>query len=496
MSFNSLEFLLFFPIATFIYFLLPHRWRWVHLLAASCLFYMWFIPVYIFILFFIITVDYIAGILIEGANGPRRKGFLVMSIIANVGILSLFKYDNFLAGLINDLLRLVGLSTHQLPYLNLLLPIGLSFHTFQAMSYTIEVYRGHQPAERHFGIYALYVMFYPQLVAGPIERPQHMLPQFHERKRFNAADISSGLRLMMWGMFKKVVIADRLAEITGPIFNAPHSFTPMALLIATSLFSFQIYCDFSGYSDIALGSARVMGFRLMQNFNMPYHSRSLPEFWRRWHISLTSWFRDYLYLPLGGNRVSTPRWCFNLFFVFLISGVWHGANITFVIWGALHGTYIIIFVTTQKFWKQLVRLSGLSRIHWLYDHLRILLTFTLVSIAWPFFRGNNLSEGYYFFSRIPEGMKELASFCLHGNWSWEILKFRLGNFPVHGTVLALSIFLIGALETIQFLQRRYDLSLVIQREPVYIRWTAYYMLIAVILFCGVFGNKQFIYFQF
>ena len=317
MLFNSFEFLVFFPVVTILYFLLPHRFRWFHLLAASCYFYMAFVPVYILILFGTIVVDYFAGILIENAQGARRKWYLVMSILANVGALAFFKYYNFFTDNVNHLLHIANAGT-SLPLLNIILPIGLSFHTFQAMSYTIEVYRGNQKAERHFGIYSLYVMFYPQLVAGPIERPQNLLHQFHEPHTFEYANVVSGLRQMLWGMVKKMIIADRLASVCDPVFNDPAHNSGIGLAIAAVFFAFQIFCDFSGYSDIAIGAARVMGFKLMTNFNNPYHSRSISEFWKRWHISLSTWFKDYLYISLGGNRVSIPRMYFNLFFVFLV----------------------------------------------------------------------------------------------------------------------------------------------------------------------------------
>src|SRR5262245_25802672 len=300
MLFNSLQFCVFFFVVTSLFFVLPHRWRWLLLLIASCYFYMAFIPVYILILGFTIVIDYIAGILIEDAQGKKRKFLLIASLIANVGVLFVFKYFNFLANSFTDLAT--ALSGQQVAHIGLriILPIGLSFHTFQSMSYTIEVYRGNQKAERHFGIYALYVMFYPQLVAGPIERPQNLLPQFRQNHNFDYQRVTSGLRLMAWGLFKKTVVADRLALFVNKIYAEPGSFDGPVLLLATLFFAFQIYCDFSGYSEIAIGSARVMGFNLMQNFDRPYHARSISEFWRRWHISLSTWFRDYLYFPLGG----------------------------------------------------------------------------------------------------------------------------------------------------------------------------------------------------
>src|SRR5450432_1057204 len=353
MSFISLQFLVFFMVVTLGYYQLRNqRMRISLLLAASCYFYMAFVPKYILILGGMIVIDYLAGLQIARSSGKSRKAWLIVSIIANVGVLAFFKYFNFLFGTIEPLIHWASPGT-DVPFLKILLPIGLSFHTFQAMSYTIEVYRGRQPAEKDFLTYALYVMFYPQLVAGPIERPQNVLPQMHEKKYFDYDNVTDGLKLMMWGMFKKVVIADRLVKLTDPIFNHPRDHTPLALLLAAVFFSFQIFCDFSGYSDIALGSARVMGFRLMVNFNKPYQSRDISEFWKRWHISLSSWFRDYLYISLGGNRVSVPRWYFNLFFVFLVSGFWHGANWTFIAWGALHGFYLVFAIFSHKARKRM-----------------------------------------------------------------------------------------------------------------------------------------------
>ena len=397
MLFNSLEFLVFFPVVTVLFFLLPHRYRWLHLLVASCVFYMAFIPAYILILLLTIVIDYYAGILIEHATGSQRRFYLAMSLVANIGVLAVFKYYNFFIDNINTLLHLSN-PTASLPLLNIILPIGLSLHTFQAMSYTIEVYRGNQPAERHFGIYALYVMFYPQLVAGPIERPQNVLPQFHEEKRFSYEKAASGLRLMAWGLFKEVVIADRLAAMVNEVYNRPHDFHGLPLLVATIFFAIQIYCDFSGYSDMALGAARVMGFELMKNFDRPYFSKSIAEFWRRWHISLSTWFRDYLYFSLGGNRVALPRACFNLFFVFLVSGLWHGANWTFIVWGALHGLYLVVGMLTKPGRVRFIERTGLTFLN--NPLLNIGLTGALVAFAWIFFRANTLHDALYVITHL------------------------------------------------------------------------------------------------
>src|SRR6185437_1472294 len=291
MLFNSFAFLVFFIIVTSVYFLLPHKYRWVWLLAASCYFYMAFVPVYILILGGTIVIDYFAGIWISKSEGKRRKMFLVLSLISNIGVLAVFKYYNFLNENLTFLLHGAGFQ-NPIPFLSIILPLGLSFHTFQAMSYTLEVYRGNQQVERHFGIYALYVMFYPQLVAGPIERPQNMLHQFHEKHEFDYDRLKSGIALMVWGLFKKMVIADRLGLFVNQAYDNAHEYQGIPLIIATFFFAFQIYCDFSGYSDIALGAARTIGFKLMLNFNYPFISTTVGDYLRRWHISLSTWFND------------------------------------------------------------------------------------------------------------------------------------------------------------------------------------------------------------
>lgn len=480
MLFNSLEFFLFFPIVTILFFALPHKWRWLHLLIASCFFYMYFIPVYILILFATIIIDYIAGILIEKAEGARRKSFLIVSLIANIGVLAVFKYYNFFIGNINA----TGLS---LPILSIILPIGLSFHTFQAMSYTIEVYRGNYPAEKHFGIYALYVMFYPQLVAGPIERPQNVLPQFHKKKYFNYGNAVSGLCLMVWGMIKKVVIADRLALFTDPIFDHPRDYPGIVIAIAAVFFAFQIFCDFSGYSDIALGAARVMGFKLMTNFNKPYHARSISEFWKRWHISLSTWFRDYLYIPLGGNRVSLPRAYFNLFFVFLLSGFWHGANWTFIVWGALHGFYLVFALTTRNWRQNLSSQLGLNKIAWLENMLNVIIVFLLVTFAWIFFRANSLDNAFYMISKVGNVFQESVQIVQDRN-------FKLLN--IDSTALLTCTVLILLLEICHLVDVKFDFGASFSHRPAYVRWAIYTTAIAFLLLFGLFNSKSFIYFQF
>ena len=484
MLFNSFEFLIFFPVIVIAYFLLPHRFRWFHLLVASCLFYMAFIPVYVLILIVTILIDYVAGILIEDATGSRRKMYLMLSLVANIGVLAVFKYYNFFIGNINTVFHLIN-SKYTLSFLGIILPLGLSFHTFQAMSYTIEVYRGHEKAERHFGIYALYVMFFPQLVAGPIERPQNILYQFREKHNFNYELATSGLRLMAWGLFKKVVIADRLAIFVNLIYDNPRHAQGLPLLVATVFFAIQIYCDFSGYSDMALGTARVMGFRLMTNFNRPYFARTIAEFWKRWHISLSTWFRDYLYISVGGNRVSMPRRYFNLFIVFLVSGFWHGANWTFIVWGALHGIYQIIGIITRDFRH---RLSSFLP-YCLDKSIDILITCALVTFAWIFFRAGSIHDAWYIITHMLDSSHAVErGVDFYGVSAVKVFYTRLEWFYL---ILGVSTLII-----VEALQRRLNISKLLIQQPIMLRWAGYFAIVMAIVFCGAFEKVQFIYFQF
>ncbi|MFH0922307.1 MAG: MBOAT family O-acyltransferase [Fibrobacterota bacterium] len=484
MLFNSFQFLVFFVLVTGFYFILPHRFRWGLLLVASCWFYMSFVPIYILILIFTIAVDYSAGRLMEHWPDRRKKGVLFASLFANIGTLGLFKYYGFINGNLAWLLHPLGLQS-PFPELSLLLPIGLSFHTFQAMSYTLEVYAGRQKAEKHPGRYALYVMFYPQLVAGPIERPGHLLPQFMERHVFDYDRVTSGLRLMAWGLFKKAVIADRLAVVVDTVYGAPDRFNSLSLAVATLFFSFQIFCDFSGYCDMAIGAARVMGFRLVNNFNRPYHAASVAEFWKRWHISLSTWFRDYLYIPLGGNRVSLPRWVACIGIVFLVSGLWHGANWCFVIWGGLHGAYLITGRLVQRSGSRLARLPGVRPC----GPLSVLVTFFLVTAAWVFFRAGNLDTAFLVFRQGIEGIPLLFRHLLQHRSVFEYIG--VSRFE-----LVLSGLLILLLETIHFVQPRIPLTQMFLRAPAVLRWTVYVAVVLSILVLGVFEDRPFIYFQF
>jgi len=488
--FNSFEFLWFFLVVTAVYFALPQRYRWLHLLLASCWFYMAFVPIYIVILLFTIVVDYSAGILIDRSHGRTRQAWLLMSLAANIGVLAAFKYWNFLAVNVNGLATVIHWN-YPLPLLQILLPIGLSFHTFQAMSYTIEVYRGRQPVERHFGIYALYVMFYPQLVAGPIERPQNLLHQFRTPHRFDTDRVFDGLSRMLWGMFKKVVVADRLAVIVNQVYNQPSQYGAGALLWATWFFAIQIYCDFSGYSDIALGAARVMGFTLMENFDRPYLSRSIGEFWRRWHISLSTWFKDYVYVPLGGNRVTTGRWCANLFVVFLVSGLWHGSAWTFVIWGALHGLYLVASVLTMPLRARVKSAVGVDERHPVLAGVQVFMTFNLVAFAWIFFRANTIGDAALVVRRLGAGA---AHTIAHAGTAAR--TFALSIQPFTGRQLALAVGVIVLLVVADLAQGRRSFGAAMAARPVWARWGAYYAMLLLIVSIGLFGAQSFIYFQF
>jgi len=362
------------------------------------------------------------------------------------------------------------------------------------MSYTIEVYRGRQPAERHFGIYALYVMFFPQLVAGPIERPQNLLHQFREHHIFDYERVTNGLRLMLWGMFKKVVIADRLAPVVNQVYGHVRSYHGIELIIATVSFAFQIYCDFSGYSDIALGAAKILGFDLMINFQRPYFSKSIAEFWRRWHISLSSWFRDYIYIPLGGNKVASERWAYNIFLVFFLSGLWHGANWTFVFWGVLHGLYLILSQLTANIRKFFRVWLSLEKFPVFYNGLRAAWIFTLVSLGWILFRASSLSDAWFVFSHLGSGLPTFIAHLNSYSAVSQVLSFGINFSKPELLIAAVSVL---ALLLAEYLGRHFqNFWTAFGAAPMWLRWSVYYALVLVILLFGKIGTQQFIYFQF
>jgi len=488
MLFNSTQYAIFFPLVVAAYFATPQRFRWCLLLLASYYFYMCWKPGYAVLIIASTLIDYAAGLLMESSATQRaRKRYLILSLCSNLGMLFFFKYYNFF----NDSLRWVtghldiGLS---FPVTHYLLPVGLSFYTFQSLTYTIGVYRGEIKAERHLGIFAAYVCFFPQLVAGPIERAKNLLPQFFERHDFDYDNAADGLKLIVWGLFKKSVIADSVAQLVDQVYNHPSEYQGFTLTIATVFFAIQIYCDFSGYSDMAVGSAQMLGFRLMDNFRQPYHATSITDFWRRWHISLSTWFRDYVYIPLGGNRVSVPRWYLNLLSVFTLSGLWHGANWRFLIWGALHGTYMILGQILRPVRQRCVSALRLSSCPRLHRTLQVLTTFGLVTFAWIFFRADSAADAFYIIGHLTTG--------------WDVL-FDLRHLPDALFSLGLprndfliSVAMIAVLECGHVLQSRGSFRGMLAQRPLVLRWTAYSALLWCIFLFGIFRHKEFIYFTF
>jgi len=477
MLFNSFEYIIFLPIVLVINFLLPDKHRVWFLLLASYIFYMFWRWQYVALIIIQTEINYLAGIFIDKSETRRQKFiWLLIAIISTLAILFFFKYFNFLNNSVRTLVSFLG-GTYHVPNLDFLLPIGISFHTFQNLSYVIDLYHGKIPVERSFRRFALYVSFFPLLVAGPIERARNFLPQIGLRKFLDIQRIVSGSRLILWGLFKKVVIADRLAEYVNLIYKTPDSFSGATLLLATYFFAFQIYCDFSGYTDIALGSARMLGFDLMENFHLPYLATSISDFWHRWHISLSTWFRDYVYFPLGGNRVTEGRWAFNIMATFLLSGLWHGANWTFLIWGGVHAAYYILefFLATPT--GKLIDLLKFPA--WVRRTLARILTFHLVLLGWVFFRAGSIADAALILKKI-------------------FLSFS-GNLYLGPSQLALyiSILLIFALLVIMIMQEYGKLPLYSAPRPLplLVRWSAYLALIFGIALFGKSGN-EFIYFQF
>jgi alginate O-acetyltransferase complex protein AlgI len=479
MLFNSLHFLVFFPIVVAIYFSLKARYRWIFLLLCSYYFYMCWNPKYIVLILFSTMIDYIAGLQMEKQTKPRiRQLFLIASLCSNLGLLFLFKYYTFFSQSVLAMFNQFNIFV-DFPAFDFLLPVGISFYTFQTLSYTIDVYRGKKRAERHLGIFALYVAFFPQLVAGPIERSTRLLPQLFEKKRFDYQRVSDGLKLMLWGFFKKVVIADRLAVMVNSVYNSAHDFTGIPLIVATYFFAFQIYCDFSGYSDIAIGAAQVMGYDLMDNFKRPYFSKNISEFWKRWHISLSSWFKDYLYVSLGGNRVAKWRWYSNLMIVFLVSGLWHGADWTFVIWGGLHGMYLVLSIWTGKFRIKFIRFAHLDKHPAWLKLIQVVTTFHLVLFGWIFFRANNLFDALYIIKNI----------FTDTNWH----QYAVGLNQTEFIIAVLSILF---MECIHMMQRHRRMRQFLNNKPKILRWSVYLILLLSIIMFGVFTKQEFIYFQF
>ena len=488
MLFNSLQFVVFFPIVIILYFIIPHNKRWILLLIASYYFYMCWKVDYIILIMISTLIDYVCSNKMSKINEkPKRKKWLLISIFSNLGILFGFKYFNFFSQNIQTLFDNYNIF-FEMPFFNVLLPVGISFYTFQTLSYTIDVYNNKTTAQKHLGVFAVYVSFFPQLVAGPIERSNHLLPQFFKKHDFNYLRVKAGFQKMLWGFFKKIVIADNLAILVDGVYNNVDNYSGLTLIVATIFFTFQIYCDFSGYSDIAIGTAKVMGFELRENFKRPYFSKSIREFWQRWHITLSTWFRDYVYIPLGGNRTVKWKWYYNLIITFLVSGLWHGANWTFVIWGALHGSFLIfaiIFAQPKEKINQFIKNQNIF-LNKIFD---VSITFILVAFAWIFFRSNNINDAIYVISNLNFNVTELL------NLDELSMQFRgLGLFKED---IIKCMFLILMLCLYSTYERSEDVWKKLQKKPRWIRWSIYYILVYGILFVAPHSNvNNFIYFQF
>jgi len=488
MLFNSWQFAVFFIVVFFTYFALPHRFRWILLLIASYYFYMSWNPELVVLISGVTLDTYLAARLLAtpGRSQRARKTILAVSVTVPLLILFFFKYFNFFSAAVEQVLARISIPVHSVA-LDVILPVGISFYTFQSLAYVIDVYRGDIEAQQHLGIYALFISFFPQLVAGPIERSKNLIPQFSEKHAFNEQDAIDGIRMMAVGFFKKMVVADSLAYRVNYVYNDLSNHTGLSLIVATVLFAFQIYCDFSGYSDIAIGAARMLGFRLMKNFDSPYLSHSIKEFWRRWHISLSTWFSDYVYIPLGGNRVKLPRYYFNLFITFLVSGLWHGANWTFVVWGALHGVYRIIGAMRETARKHR-GLSAEPETKGFLSVLQVVFTFSLVTIGWVFFRANSLQDAIYVFQHCFDGI---------GGSLFQYLRDGYVGAAFDKGIFLQTIVFLGALALIDVSMKKRDmLRWLDAQKPVY-RWGIYLAFTLLIVLLSEKGiAAQFIYFQF
>ena len=495
MLFNSLHFLIFFPVVCFVYFIIPHRVRYLWLLAASYYFYMCWNPKYALLMLTSTAITYLSGILIADADRKgyiaKKKLYVFISFASNLTILFLYKYFDFALANINRVLSIAGIQLLT-PSFDLLLPVGISFYTFQALSYTMDVYRNDVIVERNFLKYALFVSFFPQLVAGPIERSANLIHQLSEKHYFDANRAMRGLLLMLWGFFQKLVIADRAAYFVNSVYNAPSAETSvgLAVVLATILFAFQIYCDFSSYSDIARGAAEVMGFTLMKNFETPYFAKSVSEFWRRWHISLSTWFRDYLYIPLGGNRKGTVRKYTNLMIVFLVSGLWHGASWNFVIWGALNGMYQVVGSVTQPFRDYINQKTGNDPHIFSTKLMKLLITFLLICFSWIFFRANSTRDALLLIHNM---------FAEFNPWIFtDGTLFSFGLDAADMFILLVSLLVLLGVSIAKY--KKVEIRQWLLSQGLWFQYAIYLIAIFYIMIFGVYGSgfdaAQFIYFQF
>ena len=494
MLFNSIDFLIFFPIVTTLYFVFPHKIRNYWLLAASYFFYMCWNPKYILLLMTSTFITYLSGIVmerikqsdIEEDKKVKLKNWTVAaSFVLNISMLFYFKYINFALDVMSDVLGLFHISVN-VPTFDVILPVGISFYIFQALSYTMDVYRDEIYAEKNIFRYALFVSFFPQLVAGPIERSKNLLKQLAKPNDFDYNNARTGLLMMLWGYFIKVVMADRLAVLVDTVYNDVSAYHGMELVVANLFFTIQIYCDFMGYSIIAKGAAKYLGYNLMSNFEMPYFSTSIKEFWRRWHISLSSWLRDYLYIPLGGNRKGTARKYFNLLLTFFVSGLWHGANITFVVWGMFHGIcQVIEDIFRMIFGKISDRIKN-QAVARAWKGVNIFKTFILAAIGWIFFRASNISQAIQVLKASVK-LDNVSAVLTGGIYNLGIDKMGLIMLGIAVLLLfVVSIMRENGVNPIEWISSKHFV----------VRYAAYWLIVVLIIFSLDLTGKEFIYFQF
>ena len=494
MLFNSIEFLIFLPIILILFWVFPKRLRWLVLLAASYCFYMWWNWKLVFLILFTTLISYLCGILVERFNNSKKikNTVLSISLILCFGVLVFFKYFPFLADVYSDVVKVFGgQGIHG--YFDIMLPVGISFYTFQTASYVIDCYKGTMKTEKHFGYFALFVTFFPQLVAGPIERPQDLLPQLHFDKRdmsIKKIDYSSALRIMLIGFFKKIAIADVIGIYVNNVYQNINDANGFMVLFASFLFAVQIFCDFSGYSDIAVGCAKLFGVDLTENFKNPYGAKSVKDFWNRWHISLSKWLRDYIYFPLGGSRVKKWRWVINVMVVFFISGLWHGANYTFIVWGLLHGAFQIVGVLTLKYRNKALSKIKIKPEGRFVSIARVILTFLIVDFCWIFFRANNIGDASLAITKIFTDWKFNLDFFKE---SFASLGINIKAF-VYILICILSLPLIEKLKYIQTNDSKiFNISSV--------RYASYFILSLFVIGAWIYlqaseVGSSFIYFQF
>ncbi|OHD63737.1 MAG: hypothetical protein A2176_14465 [Spirochaetes bacterium RBG_13_51_14] len=524
MQFNSIGFFVFLTTVAVIYYALKHKWRWLWLLIASFFFFGYFcystynpekiqLDRYIYNIIGVIAsivsviiIDYFFGIYIEKnrkANPGKTKIVLVIGIIYPLFLLLLFKYFNFLNQTVGQIAQFLNLQ-YPVHMLNFIIPLGISYYTFHSISYLVDIYRNGQKAERHFGIFSLYILFFAKIVSGPIERPNTLIPQFYKEHQFNYGQIMDGIKLMAWGFFQKLVIADRAAMVVNEVFNRPQDYWGIYLIIGSLCFVFQVYCDFSGYSDIAIGVAQIFGIKLTINFKRPYLSTSVAELWRRWHITLISWLRDYVYIPMGGNRVARWRWQYNVFVTFILSGIWHGANWTYITWAGLNGFFILLSIWTATVREKFVTAIGLTRTPRLHTIVKISWTFILFWLSSIFFRANTMTDAFYIISHLLTGLDDLFKTLLTMNYDMlksflvvpnknTFLGYSKPAFLPEIITLAMAILVMEVIHIIQEVknERMRDM---IARKPWYIQWALYYGLLSAIVFLGVYSNQQFLYF--